>query len=193
MVRHTSYWTQFCAQIPGLTLSEEFKDLYVKMLKFYASQRPTIHEVLQHPWFKEINEMDKEQLENIEKKLREKFLEVADEIKNNNQKTEEVKKINYADTATYRSGGDDNIFPPYIKPKVLLIPINMKYSIKIIGSLNPTKFMNSLYHLLNKEFENEDIIIKPHKQKLKFDLILNEEVEEEENEEITEEIIKEIK
>ena len=67
----------------------------------------------------------------------------------------------------------------------------MKYSIKIIGSLNPTKFMNSLYHLLNKEFENEDIIIKPHKQKLKFYLILNE--EEEENEEITEENIEELK
>ena len=185
------YWKKFCKQIPGLTLSEEFKDLYVKMLKYKPSQRPTIQEVLQHPWFKEINEMDKEQLENIEKKLKEKFLEVADEIKNKTQKIEEVKKTNYDTPTAYRSGDDDNIFPSYIKPKVLLIPINMKYSIKIIGSLNPTKFMNSLYNLLNKEFENDDVIIKPHKQKLKLDLILNE--EEEENEEITKEIIEELK
>ena len=190
------YWQKFCGQIPGVTLSEEFKNLYEKMLRYYPSTRPNIQEVLQHPWFKEINEMNEEQLENIENKLREKFLEAADKVKNKNQKTEYVTKTNNTGTTSYRSGGEDNIFDLYIKPKVLQYPVNMKYSIKIMGSLNPAKFMNSLCHSINKEFENEDCIIEPDKNKLKFNLISNEEVEEEENEnneEITEELIEELK
>ena len=193
MLNHTNlYWKIFCGQIPGVILSEEFKELYVKMLKYMPNQRPNIDEVLQHRWFKEINEMDKEQLEILEKKLREKFLEVADKIIKDSEKIYEVKKTNSDESSSYRSGDEDNFFEPYIKPKILHTPMIMKNCIKIIGSLNPANFMNSFCDLLKEEFENEDCMIEPHKQKLQFNVTLNEEVEEE-KEEITEEVREELK
>ena len=64
------------AKSKGVTLSEEFKKLYIKMVNYKACNRPNIDEILNDPWLKEIKDMiinnkEKYDLLETEKRLRE--------------------------------------------------------------------------------------------------------------------------
>ena len=49
--------------------SPEFKDLFKKMVHFKPSQRPTIEEILNHFWMKEINCLNEEEFKKYEEDL----------------------------------------------------------------------------------------------------------------------------
>ena len=46
------YWNQ--EQFQNLNLTNDFKDLYIRMVAFNPNERPIIEEILSHPWMEEI-------------------------------------------------------------------------------------------------------------------------------------------
>ena len=193
MVRHINvYWKLFDNQIIGMKLSPEFKDLYIRMVTYNPSLRPSAEEVLNHPWFNEINEMNVETKEKIENEIREVFMKLVDTVKNNTQR-EIVIANKESERAIYNRAcsEDKNYFDNTIKPKyddTPLVGINMNNYIKLKGNLDPVKFMNCFV----KEIEKEDCLIKTSKNKLEFKVIYEDEVDEEE-EKIPDEIKEELK
>jgi len=45
---YPKYW----AKTAGSSLSEDFKDLMQKMLAYDPSERPTVEELVSHPWMR---------------------------------------------------------------------------------------------------------------------------------------------
>ena len=50
-------------------LSPEFKDLFLKMVAFEPSERPTIKEILNHNWMKEVSNLNEEEFKKYEEDL----------------------------------------------------------------------------------------------------------------------------
>lgn len=50
-------------------LSPEFKDLFLKMVAFEPSERPTIKEILNHDWMKEVSNLNEEEFKKYEEDL----------------------------------------------------------------------------------------------------------------------------
>ena len=55
-------------------MSQELKDLFIKMVAFKPNERPTIEEIFASPWMKEIRDLNEEQLAQLENEIREDFL-----------------------------------------------------------------------------------------------------------------------
>ena len=59
--------------VNGTNLSNDFKDLYTKMVSYDPNQRPSTEDILNHNWFKEINEMNLEQKDILENEIKKRF------------------------------------------------------------------------------------------------------------------------
>ena len=70
--KYAEYWNIVSENIKGL--SQELKNLYLKMVAFDPKERPTIKQILDDDWMKEIREMNNEQLMQLENEIREEFL-----------------------------------------------------------------------------------------------------------------------
>ena len=64
------YWANF---IDINDLSEEFKDLYFKMVACAPKKRPSIEEIYNHEWMKEIRDLNDEELEKYNQELINEF------------------------------------------------------------------------------------------------------------------------
>ena len=64
-----------------MNLSQEFKDLVVKMLAFNPKERPTIDEILQSAWMQEINN----QIEAVEQEVSNELHQRDTELQNQPQ------------------------------------------------------------------------------------------------------------
>ena len=71
----TLYWAQIGNHIGNIHFSEEFKNLYIKMVDFNENIRPNIDEVLNNNWFNEINNLDEIQLNELKASVLNEFLE----------------------------------------------------------------------------------------------------------------------
>ena len=71
--------------IKGIT--EEFKNLYLKMVAYDPNERPTIEEIYNDEWMKEIRDLNKKELENCQKELIKelKIRETLMKFQNNNK------------------------------------------------------------------------------------------------------------
>ena len=58
--QYSEFWDALCDE--KKILSTELKDLYVKMVAYDLSERPTINEILADNWLKEINDMNETQM-----------------------------------------------------------------------------------------------------------------------------------
>ena len=154
-------------------LSPDFKDLLWKMVSYAPNKRITIDEMLAHPWFKEINDMKKDNPDEFKKKeeeIKDMFKSVIDQV-NDSLKLELDNGNIKSKEASYNKGVSDNkgIFNSNAKPKKVYAPMNIKYCINIIGILEPVKFMNRLYDEIKDEFILE-YNINPDKKILKLDI-----------------------
>ena len=61
------YWNK--EQFQNLNLTDEFKDLYIRMVAFNPNERPTFDEILNHQWMQELNNLNQEQLNHLEQEL----------------------------------------------------------------------------------------------------------------------------
>ena len=53
-----------------LNLSEDFKDLYLKMVAYNPNERPSCGQILNHPWFDEVNKLSPEDEEEIKREIK---------------------------------------------------------------------------------------------------------------------------
>ena len=68
------YWSNLPVEITNINYSDEFKDLYIKMICYNENNRPNIDQILNHHWFDEISNLDNEQLNQLELDVRNDFL-----------------------------------------------------------------------------------------------------------------------
>ena len=180
---YQAYWNRVEGQLGHI--SQELKSLYQKMICFNPDERPTIEEIFQDPWMREITNMNDEQLKQLEKEVYLDFMEREQKVIESNE------KIESESLSDILSGGDRGLeeeekefFPDDLTPKYYeKTGFNMNKFMKITGNLNPTKFMNALANKIKNEY-SENCDIEADEGKLKFKAIFrNEEGEEEENEE----------
>ena len=189
------YWKELKGIIPDI--SKELKSLYIKMVSFQPKERPSIDEILNSDWMKEINNMNKEELEQLEKELKEEFLKRQPLVESGLKQEAEIKQENSDESSGNRGSNDhdDNYFDLSLKPQYAQTGINMDNYIKIKGNeINPAKFMNNTIKNIKKEFKLADCDVKENTDKFKFDVCFNEEnLEEDEDLEIDEDLKENIK
>ena len=67
------YWNSLSLYI-NFNLSQEFKDLYIRMVSFNENNRPTIDEILNDNWFNELGGLNNAQLAQLENEVHNAFL-----------------------------------------------------------------------------------------------------------------------
>ena len=189
MVKHIkTYWSEVEKIVKGM--SQELKDLYIKMVAYNPLERPTIEEIFNSPWMKEIRDLNEEQLNQLEDEIREDFMKREVSVNESMKKEMNVEKDDSMDSSGNRGGDDEiNYFDLSLKPQFAQTGLNMENYIKLKGTLTPTRFMNSLINNINKEF-NDECLVDASKNKLKFKVIFEENQAEEE---IPEDLAKELK
>jgi len=65
------YWDS--PAFANLNLSNNFKNLFVRMVAFNPNERPTIDEILNDEWMQEINNLNAVQIDNLENEVRNEF------------------------------------------------------------------------------------------------------------------------
>ena len=187
--RYKKYWELVSNQIKGV--SEELKNLYNKMISFRPEERPTIKEILNDEWFKEIRDLNNEQLKELEKEILDEFLK-RESVINMRLDMKAEEGINYS--LDFSRGSEDNktiYFDLALKPKYAKFENNMKNCIKIGGNLSPANFMNNLANEIVQSFQ-DNCVIEESAKTLKFNIIFEEEIEDEEEipQDLQEEFVK---
>ena len=72
--KFNEYWANLPVEIKNIDFSDEFKDLYIKMICYNENDRPNIPQILNHHWLDEISNLDSEQLNQLELDVRNDFL-----------------------------------------------------------------------------------------------------------------------
>ena len=68
---YAEYWNS--PAFAQLNLSDNFKNLFVRMVAYDPNERPTIEQILNSEWMQDIKNLNHEQMENLEKEVREEF------------------------------------------------------------------------------------------------------------------------
>lgn len=182
--KYNQFWKKL-TQVKNV--SEEFKKLFVKMVAFWPKDRPSIDEILNGDWLKEIKELerDEKKLNELELEMYADFLERETIIMNSIQKRMETEGNNNNEGNNRSSGEDETeYFTDDLIPKKLKPGKNMENYIEIKGSLNPVRFMNTLANkIVNK---NENYQIEKSDKKLRFKINV-EQADDEENDKENEE------
>ena len=191
--KYPKFWEDSKLQLSEV--SEQFKNLYVKMVAYKPIERPTLEQILNDEWMKEIKNINEK---DIELEIYEDFIERENDINNSTKK--EIKKDNNNDNNGNTgnrslSSEENNYFDNNIIIKEFKEGKYLEYYIKINGDLNPAKFMNALTKKLEDENDNENneyqCQIDANKNKFKFKAYF-EEVEKEDNEEDDENLEEEL-
>jgi len=136
----------------NLDFSDEFKELYIKMVAYEPLARPSLDDVLSDPWLKEINDIfeNKEEKEKLEEEYKKEFSNLCEIIKKNDKEILLAEKIVNAGIITKSPGKkekglfeDMSIRPKKIPKDRMLI----NHYVKIEGYLyyeNQIDFMNNL-------------------------------------------------
>ena len=164
------YWDMISTRLPQLSeVSEEFKDLYIRMVSYKPERRPRIKEILNDPWMKEINDMNEDQLNELNN-------EIINEFMKKKKKKNELNETIQSNQNTANIGDDMNSRGMEIEQKfegnikIKKIKKGEKYAnhfIKIKGDINPFNFMNILIDKIQEKYEDCNFNIS--KTKLKFE------------------------
>ena len=76
------YWFEI-GKKHNLILSQDFQNLFIRMVAFNPAQRPTIEQILNDPWMQEINDLNDNEKYTLEN-------EVRDEFRKREQKIQEI-------------------------------------------------------------------------------------------------------
>ena len=168
------FWDLIEQKLNGKTLSPEFKNLFEQMCRYKVDKRFTAKEVLEHQWFKEINEMDDKQIIKLENDIKDELKNYVKSVKEANKKEIQEKKNELITYWGCKSGGNNDeytFFKGDKKLKYIYSPINMNFCIKIKGYIEPIDFMNILCYKIINQFEKDNIRIKADKETFKFNII----------------------
>ena len=185
------YWKELKDEIP--TISEELKELFVKMISYSPNKRPTIQEIFDSEWMKEIKNLSKDQLEQLENEIRDEFLKRKPIVEDGIKQEAELKPDQSDNSIGNRGDNDgEENFIPNLEVKYTQSGLNMRHYIKLKGDLDPYQFMNNLLKKFKNEFKMQCDISVEDKSKAKFDATFIEEINEEDEEDIPEEEDEEI-
>lgn len=169
IIKHYSYyWKLVHNEIKPL--SEELKNLYIKMISYNPKERPSVDEILNDNWLKEIRELNEEEYFELEDKMREELASKEVFMRAHLQK-----KIKYEEFNKFnglREIEDTKIFFNNVKELNYAISCGMEQYIKIDGELEPTKEMNHIANLIDKELNKtkETCVVSADKNVLKFNV-----------------------
>ena len=78
-----NYWEKMrtCIGIENVIISEEFKDLYMKMICEDPLKRLNINEILEHPWIKSESNITEIEYKNLKKEFIKRIPKILIEIK----------------------------------------------------------------------------------------------------------------
>ena len=185
------FWTKMILKREDL--SKEFKNLYVRMIAYEPKERPSIKEVLNDPWFDEINvliQYDPEGYKKLENEYKDymyalelKYKDMIQlEIQNNPNHEQNDGNRGIRGVSSFEG---EQYFEEDLIPKKLDKYKNYKYFAKIKGITNPVKFMNLLMDKIIQKNKDE-CTLKKYDEKLKFKIIFEkeEDADEQENEEL---------
>ena len=162
------YWNQMSAKIPSISkLSNEFKNLYIKMVSFKPEKRPRINEILNDPWLAEINNMSEEQLNEVHEEMMEEFV-TLEAKKNSDNENISYQTTGAGTAATYGTRGEssEKFFESDIKIKKIKNGDKFANHYLHIKGIEPFNFMNSLVEHIKL---NKDCGINVSDKKLKFE------------------------
>ena len=157
----------------NLNFSEEFKDLYIKMVAYEPLARPSLDDVLKAPWLKEINDKleNKEEKEKLEKKYYQEFSDLCEIIKNKDEEIilaeEMVEKGYNTKSPEEKEKGlfDDMSIRPKKIPKDRML---INHFVKIEGYLSYEDQIYFMNNLTKKIFDDLGGFCKPLEENLKF-------------------------
>ena len=168
------YWNNIQSIIPKCSdLSEEFKDLYLRMVSYNPMKRPRINEILNDPWMKEINEMNEEQLNELNQEIAEEFMRLENKMNSSNEMSQSSQNTENMEDDVISRGMDldktfgDNIVIKKIKKGDKFA----NHSIKIKGNIDPIHFMNLLMGKIKIKYEDDCIFEIENEEKLKLEII----------------------
>ena len=189
MTKHFGrYWEVVGSQITGI--SEELKNLYNKMVSFRPQDRPSIDDILNDDWMKEIRDLSQEQFTELENQIRQEFMEREIIVNEKLRGSENTSGESSIEMGSNRGADDENeYFNLNLYPSDAQTGLNMNNYIKINGELEPIKFMNKLANKVKDKF-GENCDITADKNHLKFNVKIKE--EEKEEEEIPKELEEEL-
>ena len=177
--KYANYWNSVQNQIGPI--SEELKDLYIKMVCFNPEERPTIEEIFKHPWMREVTDLNENEYKKLEKEVFEDFLEREIKVKESNEKLESDESGSDISLGNNRGLDDEGkiYFDLELHPKYYLkTGLNMNNYLKINGNLNPNHFLNNLANKISSEFGDKIQIDVKNKEKAKFNVIFENQEEE---------------
>ena len=165
------YWDTISSKLPQLLeVSDEFKNLYLRMVSYKPERRPRIKEILNDPWMKEINDMNEDQLNELNNEIIEEFMKLQEKKNDLNETLQTTQNTeNFEEQFNSRGMSLEQKFEDNIKIKK--IKKGEKFAdhfIKIKGDINPIYFMNNLLDKIQNKYEDSYFIIS--ETKLKFEV-----------------------
>ena len=184
------YWTLLDGWRKIQNLSEDFKNLYIKMVSSDYQKRPSIQDILNDNWLKDIRDLKEDELAKLEESLREEFEKrekIIKDAKTKNVTTVKIDNKNNNNEGNRSSDDEKEYFASDIKPAEVKHGIYIDTYIKINGFLNPNIFMNKLVNRIDDDL-GDNCSIDCGKDSLKFDITFEEEEQEQEKIEIPKDI-----
>ena len=173
-----SYWNAIKTGI-NKEFSKEFKELYLKMVAFKPSERPSIEDILNSEWLKEINNLKQEEENNLENEVRNYLENIYNEIKKENKEIKVAVKLQENDYKTRGGDNETKFFYHNVKLKKISDKrININHYLILNGDFSKVDFMNSLANELKEKFNFEK-----SEESLKLTIHFEKEQKNEENEE----------
>ena len=83
LIKHKNYdkyWNK--QQFQNLNLSNNFKDLYLRMVSYQPNERPTLEEILNSSWLQDINNLNQQQILDLENETIQEFQNREAQIQN---------------------------------------------------------------------------------------------------------------
>ena len=179
---YDSYWNKIKSQIDK-EFSDEFKELYLNMVAFNPSERPSIENILNSEWLKEINNLNKDEENKLENEVNEYLEKLYKDIKDENEEIEIAEKIN--EEGYSARGGDNEViyFDNNLKPKKISENrLNINHHLIINGALSGVNFMNSLVNEIKNQFK-DNILFEVSKESLRLKVFFEKEEKNEDEEE----------
>ena len=150
------------------------------MVSHCPNERPSLGDILNSDWLKEVKELKKEEEDKIKTELNNIY---EDEIKSQSRKLIKIDdKINKEKFDTRSVEDKKNLIFQNNDLKAKKISkdrLRMNKFIKINGNLNEVNFMNSLIEKIKNEFNEGIPYIKGDEESLKFEIEFEEEEEKE--------------
>ena len=143
--------------------TDDFKDLYYKMVELNPKQRITIEEILKHKWFGKIPQMTQAELKQYEKeiKIKEEFqkreiivMECCKEEIQKNIESSDNKYYNTQITKSSKTNSEGVVFKNELNTKYIEKNKYMNYCIHIKGISNLKDFLNILVNQIKEKFQN---------------------------------------